>query len=53
METAVAELARTVESLRLEVERLRAKDDIRDLIVSYARACDVGNDPVRLAPLFT
>jgi CDGSH-type Zn-finger protein len=44
-----AELA----ALRHEVQRLRAKSDIQDLIVSYARACDIGNDPVRLRPLFT
>jgi CDGSH-type Zn-finger protein len=48
-----AELAETVALLQREVALLRAKDEIRDLIVRYARACDVGNDPVRLAPLFT
>lgn len=42
-----------IEALQAEVGRLRAKDDIRDLIVSYARACDRGNDPVLLRPLFT
>ncbi len=50
---ATEDLAAAVSLLRREVERLRAKDELRDLIVSYARACDVGNDPVLMAPLFT
>jgi CDGSH-type Zn-finger protein len=50
---SVAELAETIADLRREVERLRAKDDLRDLIVRYARGCDAGNDPVLLTPLFT
>jgi len=50
---SIAELVQAVAGLQREVEQLRAKDDLRDLIVSYARGCDVGNDPVLLAPLFT
>jgi CDGSH-type Zn-finger protein len=49
----LTDLSATIAELQREVSRLRAKDDIRDLIVRYAKACDVGNDPVRLAPLFT
>ncbi|MGI4879066.1 MAG: nuclear transport factor 2 family protein [Janthinobacterium lividum] len=49
----VADLLAEVRTLRGEVSILRAKSDIADLIVTYARACDVGNDPVRLRPLFT
>lgn len=45
-------LAAEVAGLRAEVRRLSAKSEIHDLIVRYARACDVGNDPVRLRPLF-
>ena len=41
-----------ISTLQRDVDRLRAKDDIRDLIVNYARACDRGNDPVLLEPLF-
>ena len=48
-----AELLAEVRALRGEVAVLRAEADIADLIVTYARACDVGNDPVRLRPLFT
>jgi CDGSH-type Zn-finger protein len=48
-----AELLAEVRALRGEVAVLRAKSDIAELIVTYARACDVGNDPVLLRPLFT
>lgn len=49
----IAELGAELRALRAEVTDLRARADIEDLIVTYARACDVGNDPVRLRPLFT
>lgn len=39
--------------LEEEVRWLRSRAEIGDLIVSYARACDRGNDPVMLRPLFT
>lgn len=42
-----------ISRLQNEVHWLRSKTDIADLIVSYARACDRGNDPVMLRPLFT
>jgi CDGSH-type Zn-finger protein len=51
--TTIEELAATVAELRREVGRLRANDELRDLIVTYARACDQGNNPVLLRPLFT
>jgi CDGSH-type Zn-finger protein len=47
------ELSATVISLQAELAQLRAKDDLRDLIVIYARGCDQGNDPKLLRPLFT
>jgi CDGSH-type Zn-finger protein len=40
-------------ALRAQVARLTAKDAISDLVTTYARSCDVGNDPVLLRPLFT
>jgi hypothetical protein len=52
-EPTVAALAEIIAGLQQEVARLSAKDDLRDLIVDYARGCDVGNDPVLLGPLFT
>ena len=51
--TTIEELAARVVELQLEVGRLRANDELRDLIVTYARACDQGNNPVLLRPLFT
>jgi len=53
MTATLEELSATVALLTEEVDRLRANDALRDLIVSYARACDRGNDPVLLRPLFT
>lgn len=49
----LAALLDTIGALKSEVQWLRSKADIADLIVAYARACDRGNDPVRLRPLFT
>jgi|GEM_PF-1003057 len=49
----IASLAAEVSKLRDQVRQLSAKDEIGDLIVTYARSCDVGNDPVLLRPLFT
>jgi CDGSH-type Zn-finger protein len=53
MMATVEELAATVAALQAEIVRLRAKDDLRDLITNYARGCDQGNNPVMLRPLFT
>jgi CDGSH-type Zn-finger protein len=49
----LAQLGEELRTLRGEFAELKAKSDIAELIVTYARACDVGNDPVRLRPLFT
>lgn len=53
MSATLEELSATVASLQQEIAQLRAKDELRDLIVTYARACDMGNDPVLMRPLFT
>jgi CDGSH-type Zn-finger protein len=53
MMATVEELSATVAELQVEIVRLRAKDDLRDLITNYARGCDQGNNPVMLRPLFT
>lgn len=49
-----------LEELRDRIEHLEARvldaedrEAIKTLIVDYARACDQGNDPTLLAPLFT
>jgi CDGSH-type Zn-finger protein len=51
-ETDLKILSAQVAALQAQVDALRSRAEIEDLIVSYARACDVGNDPVRLRPLF-
>jgi CDGSH-type Zn-finger protein len=53
LEHQLAELAGQLAEAQAELRWLRARADIHDLIVAYARACDVGNDPVLLRPLFT
>jgi CDGSH-type Zn-finger protein len=47
------ELEALVLALQRDVTSLRTRESIERTIVSYARACDRGNDPVLLAPLFT
>lgn len=49
----IEELSATVIQLQAELVRLRDKDELRDLIVTYARGCDQGNNPILLRPLFT
>lgn len=51
--SAEPDLPGEIAALRAQVARLSAKDEIADLVTTYARACDVGNDPVLLRPLFT
>jgi CDGSH-type Zn-finger protein len=46
-------VAKTLDRLRRDVDRLLNLEDIRGAITAYARACDRGNDPVALRPLFT
>ena len=53
MGATIEELSATVAALQAEVSRLRAKDELRDLVVTYARGCDQGNNPALLRPLFT
>lgn len=47
LEALIAE----VKDLRRDVALLSSRAEIHDLIIRYARACDVGNDPVLLRPL--
>jgi CDGSH-type Zn-finger protein len=42
-----------IAQLRRDVTTLLDLEKIRGVITSYARACDMGNDPVALRPLFT
>ena len=49
----LAELESLVVDLGKEVTRLSDLREIEQLIVSYARGCDRGNDPGLLAPLFS
>ena len=53
MTASLEELSATIAGLQHEVAVLRAKDDLRDLVVTYARGCDQGNNPALLRPLFT
>jgi CDGSH-type Zn-finger protein len=53
MTATLEELSATVVQLQTELSRLRAKDELRDLVVTYARGCDQGNNPALLRPLFT
>jgi len=53
MSMDISKFAAELATLRAHVERLSAKDEITDLVTTYARSCDVGNDPVLLRPLFT
>jgi CDGSH-type Zn-finger protein len=48
-----ADLQAAIEALRRDMNRLLSLEDIRGVITAYARACDRGNDPVALRPLFT
>lgn len=49
----VAALRAEIQALRSEVRALRDRAALQDLITNYARACDAGNDPGMLRPLFT
>ncbi len=53
MPSEVQELRELVSELRRELRSLKDHAAINNLITSYARGCDRGNDPVMLAPLFT
>jgi CDGSH-type Zn-finger protein len=53
MSSEIEDLKKAVADLRLEMRSLKDRTAITDLVTSYARGCDRGNDPVMLAPLFT
>jgi CDGSH-type Zn-finger protein len=53
MPSEVQELRELVSELLRELRSLKDNVAITNLITSYARGCDRGNDPVMLAPLFT
>jgi CDGSH-type Zn-finger protein len=53
MASELQEIKDLMLDLRREVRALRDHAAITNLITSYARGCDRGNDPSLLAPLFT
>jgi CDGSH-type Zn-finger protein len=52
MSTEAQQIEQLLLDIKRRVERLEDLEDIKGLIVSYARACDRGNDPDLLMPLF-
>lgn len=52
MNLEINELKHEVDTLRRQVQRLNDEREIRDLIITYARGCDRGNDPEIIGPLF-
>ncbi|HEX7893726.1 MAG TPA: nuclear transport factor 2 family protein [Terriglobales bacterium] len=50
--TEIRALTEQLKGLHTQVALLSSRAEIHDLVIRYARACDVGNDPVRLRPLF-
>jgi CDGSH-type Zn-finger protein len=52
MSSEIQELKELLLDLRRDIGRLQDLESIRNLITSYARGCDRGNDPVMIAPLF-
>ena len=53
MPSEVEELRELLSEVRGELRSLKDRAAIANLITSYARGCDKGNDPMLLAPLFT
>jgi uncharacterized protein (TIGR02246 family) len=52
MSSELQEIKELLVDLRRSVQRLEDQEAIRNLVTSYARACDRGNDPALIAPLF-
>jgi len=52
MSSELNEIKELLLGIKRSVRRLEDVDAIRNLITSYARGCDHGNDPVMIAPLF-
>ncbi len=48
----LAEIKQLLTDLKGDVQRLSDLEEIRRLIVAYARGCDQGNEPTLIAPLF-
>lgn len=53
MSSELQEIKELLLEMRRGMRRLEDLESIRNLITSYARGCDRGNDPAMLAPLFT
>ncbi len=53
VEARLDALSQQVAALQNEVRGLRSQAEIERLIVAYARACDRGNDPLFMRPLFS
>jgi CDGSH-type Zn-finger protein len=53
MSSEIQELREILAELCRELRSQKDQTAITNLITSYARSCDKGNDPVMLAPLFT
>ena len=52
MASELQEIKELLLDVKRSVRRLEDVDAIRNLITSYARGCDRGNDPIMIAPLF-
>ncbi|HUY18973.1 MAG TPA: CDGSH iron-sulfur domain-containing protein [Candidatus Binataceae bacterium] len=52
MSDAIGELKELLLDIRRDLGRLKDLESIKNLITSYARGCDRGNDPALIAPLF-
>lgn len=52
MTSELSEIKELLLELKREVVRLSDIEEIRGLIVAYARGCDRGNDPEMIGPLF-
>ena len=53
MADAIGEIKELLLGIRRDLDRMQDLEAIRNLITSYARGCDRGNDPALLAPLFS
>lgn len=53
MTNDLAEIKALLLDLKKDVQHLKDVEELERLIVSYARGCDRGNDPVMIAPLFS
>lgn len=52
MSDELAEIKSLLEGINAKLTRLEDIEEVRNLIVNYARGCDRGNDPEIIGPLF-